>query len=381
MTDRVEIDWLVPRGPWRRWHEAVLDERGELPGVLSRAAERAMREYIDADRGADVEELAKAVGEAVAPDAMADQGEKQDIGTEDFQGPRKRVQVLVAPGLKDNFKAYAKEHAPDDNFGEVLARAFRADLLGGRDGRIRRSLARIAAAVEADVPEATRDALEVDERPGAAATDAGVDTVDRPPDWADVPLAEWQELAANSRRRKAHRIADRLVKDPETDEFRRDELETATREIAGSSEPTLAHYREAVPQLLGHVVHPRTVEIYVPVETAVKYGYDPDALAIENKPQDAWTIEDKAEALQAALLQKPTDALTTDRARRELNGAAPGAAITAAADADGFGTDDKAGGRLLLKQPDRVDADLRRRASGSNLAGDATKRGTPAGGS
>lgn len=373
MTDRVEIDWLVPHEPWRRWREAVFDERGELGGVLSREAERAMREYIDADRGADVEKLTKAVGEAVAPDAMADEGEKQDIGTEDFQGPRDRVQVRVAPDLKDNFKAYAKEHAPDDNFGEVLARAFRADLLGGRDGRIRRLLARIAAGVGADIPEATRDALDVDERPGAAATDAGADAVDRPPEWADVPLAEWQDLAANRRRRKAYRIADRLVDDPETDEFPRDELERATREIAGSSDPTLARYRDAVPEVLDHVIHPKNADFYVPVEKATEYGYDPDALAVENKPREAWTTDDKTEALQAALLRQPADGLTRNQAQRVLDGEATGGAMDRAAAADGFDSDVKRGtSRLLLKQSDRVDADLRRRAlkEGGDVNGD-----------
>jgi len=56
MTDRVKVDWRIPSDEWEKFVAYVRDEHGETEGYVGREAERAMREFVDADEFAAVEE-------------------------------------------------------------------------------------------------------------------------------------------------------------------------------------------------------------------------------------------------------------------------------------------------------------------------------------
>lgn len=159
MTGRPEIQWHVPFDEWERFLRHVERENVEIKGYVSREVERAMREYVDADEWAEIEERVDRLIEA-AGRSPAVLGKKKSLADPPSAEDTTKVRCRVDARLKEEFAGYAKRHYPEETLGVVLARALRARRDGGRAGRVERKLDRVQEDAEAVLAEVNPDAEE-----------------------------------------------------------------------------------------------------------------------------------------------------------------------------------------------------------------------------
>jgi hypothetical protein len=241
MIDRVRLDWRVPAAEWRAFRDYVHREYGGFEGYGSREAERAMREYIDADEFAAIEDYVDRLTEA-AGRSREDRTEKNRA---DLDEETTRVCVWVDADLKAEFSSYVDRS--DDYPGRVFARAIRDRYSGGRASRLTEKLDRVVDDAESVLAELNNDA-------------DGLSTVER----------------------RTVAICDRL----DSGGFLVEDLDVAIEAVAGSSAPTLRKYRERVLDRLNFAEHPNRPDLYLPEEEVREIAADtgtadPDAPAID----------------------------------------------------------------------------------------------------
>lgn len=222
VTETVKLNWCVLAEEWDAFRAYVRERHGEIKGRLGREVERAMREYMDADEYAEVEEridrLIRAAGRT-----PASLGEKKTL-VDPPVGETVRARARVPPEVKEEFAAFVKRET-EDHHGVVLARALKARRDGGRSGRVARKLERVQADAEALLAEVNPDA----------------------------------EERMSVRERRTVAICSHLG-----DQFTRGDLEDAIAAVAGDSRPTLETYTERVLERLEYEPHPANEDLFIP---------------------------------------------------------------------------------------------------------------------
>lgn len=312
MTGRVKIGWHVPTDEWDSFTNYVVDRHGQIAGYVGDEVERAMREWVDADDYASVEDLVDRLVEAAGRTPANLSQKKSATTTPPTDGDTTKVQTRVDADLKADFAAHAKRDA-DERPGLVLARALRARRHGGRARRLRDKLERVVDDAEALLAEVAGD--------GGAS------------------LQEKRTAAI------CHRLGN---------QFTRDDLEAAIEAVAGGSEPTIREYTDRVFDRLDYAEHPNADDLFIPEAEARDYGADPDAPAIDRFRDGGLSYgdlsrDDRVRGLRIAVARRATsnggraaiDAATVENDVFDGH-PSPGYAsklIDLAADADGFDVD------------------------------------------
>ena len=267
--DRPLVDWRVPSEEWNTFLSYVETKHGKTEGQVGREVERAMREWIDDDEFARVEEkvdhLVQAAGRT--PEEL----EEKTLASappDSREGETTRVQCRVDAALKDEFAAHVKQET-DDRVGVGLARALRARRNGGRARRVEEKLDRVGD----DAAELLAELV-----PG----DAG-----------SPPLTQKRTIV----------ICQRLGP-----QFSEDELEQAIAKVAGDSSPTIRNYTTKVLDHRDCVPHPNQPDVFIPREQAEEYadsaGIDLDAPAYERLPYDELSKAEKVHGLRIDLARR-----------------------------------------------------------------------------
>jgi len=258
VTSRQKLDWRVPSDEWDAFVDFVYHQHGEIKGYVGREVERAMREWIDVDDFATVEDqidrLIRAAGRRYT-DLSQKKSASDTLESEDTT----RVACRVDSHLKQEFSGFVKKMT-DDRLGVALAWALRERRAGGRSQRVENKLERIIDDAEALLAEINGN----------------------------------NELSI--RKKRTITICNQL-----SDQFLRDELESAIAEIAGDSPPTLQDYTHKVLNRLGVVEHPDRPDLYITKNRARQLGIDLDAPQIDWKPYEALTREEKVEGVRIEL--------------------------------------------------------------------------------
>ena len=141
VADRVKVNWRVPSNEWDAFIDYVHDEHSEIRGYVGREVERAMREWIDGDDFAEVEDLVNRLVKAAGrtPENLSQKKSAVDPPT---GGDTTTVQCRVDPDLKKRFAHYARTDT-DDREGTILAEALRERRDGGRARRVQEKLERV----------------------------------------------------------------------------------------------------------------------------------------------------------------------------------------------------------------------------------------------
>jgi len=319
VREREQVGWRVPSPVWVAFREHARREHGDFKGSIGRAVESAMLEWIGDDDFTAVEErvdrLVQAAGRTPANLAKT----KPDGRDHLSDGETTRVSCRVNPDLKGRFAEYVKSerHPSDDTLGVGLARALREYREGGRARRLEEKLDRITDDAEALLEEVAGE--------------------------GDLSRVETRTIA----------ICDQLKRP-----FSRDDLTDAIKDVAGGSDPTIEKYTERVLNRLDVVRHPKTTDLFVPKEDARDYGVDPGAPAVDRKPYDALSREEKVRGVQVELARLATsnggkrqvDAATIQQ--DFFDGGEPSdghvrGLMRRAADADGFRIADRRGKERL----------------------------------
>jgi hypothetical protein len=258
---RAKIDWRVPSAEWESFVEFVYCEYGDNERYVSREVEQAMREWADLDGLAPIEKrvnrLVRAAGRTVE-----DSSEKKIASTSPEDEDTTRVSHRVDAQVKNDFAEFVSQ-TTGDRLGLVLARALRQHRMADRPQRLLNKLNRVV-------------------------------------DDAESLLAEMSEDdKLNTRQKRTIAICNHLG-----DQFTRSELEDAIRSVVGDSPPTIRDYTEKVLARRNAVKHPNNSELYIPEATVRKLGVDPNAPAIDRKPYDDLTREEKVHGLQVVLASR-----------------------------------------------------------------------------
>ena len=268
MSNRPQLDWFVPADEWSWFVAYVKDERGETEGYVGREVERAIREWLDADEFAAVEEkvdrLVQAAGRT--PENL---GKKKLTVNPPGGEETTRVYAYVEEDLKAAFAREALDAG--ENPGTYLARALRARREGGRSRLVEEKLGRI-------LDDAAELLSEVD------------------PQGDGLTIRERQTIA----------ICQRLGT-----QFTRGDLYEAIAAVAGDSDPTLRDYREKVLNRLDYTEHPENADLFVSADEAREIATatdspSPDAPAIDRKDYPDLSRAEKGRGLRIALAREAT---------------------------------------------------------------------------
>ena len=256
VTTREKLQWRVPAGAWDRFREYVDDEFGLHEGYLGHELERAMREYIDEDAYASVEETVDRLVTAAGRRPGRASEEKKSL-----LDPSKttRVSARVHEDVKQEFRTFVAD--TDDTYGVAVGRAIDAYRDGGRAERLVEKLDCIVDDAEALLDE-TGDPDE--------STDESLSTVER----------------------RTIAICNQL-----NDQFTDDELVGAIERVAGSSQPTIEQYRQRVTGRLGVEPHPKNDRVWIPHETAAEIAGD-DTPREVRQPPETLSRDDRIERLR-----------------------------------------------------------------------------------
>ncbi len=260
MTRRPKVDLRVPTDEWDAFENYVKDEHGKIKGYVGREVERAMREWIDVDEFAAIEDrinqLIRATGRSCC-NQLHKKRASDTIESEDTT----RVSCRVDSRVKDNFSQFVNEMS-NDRLGVALARALRERRTGGRSERVENKLDRI-------IDEA-KDLL--------------------------AELDDSSELTIRQKRTIV--ICSQLG-----DEFTEDELEEVIGNRFGDTKSTLRNYKKLVLKRRDAVKHPDKSGLYISREQARQWGVDLESHPIEWKPYRALTDAERIEGVQIKLAQ------------------------------------------------------------------------------
>lgn len=264
MTDRVKVDWTVPSEEWDRFVNYVEHRYGEIEGNMGREVERAMREFCDEDEYATAEEmvdrLVKAAG-GIGGGTKKKKNRTLDVGQD---GDTTKVRCRVRPGVKDSFRAYAKQ--TEHRLGVALAHALQVRREGGRSKRLEDKLSRIVDDAEQLLATVNDD------------TDDGVSP---------------QEKRTVAICRELHDDVGFEGKLP--DEFPKSALRDAIKTVVGDTEYLLETYTDKVLDRLDYVPHPDIEHLYAHEDTV-----DP-LPAIDREGYDDLSREERIEGLKIKL--------------------------------------------------------------------------------
>lgn len=229
--------WSVPAGEWQQFKRFVERKHGAVDGYLSREAERAVKEYADADEYADVEQRVTELLEAAGLDDDQDTGAAVDTGETALANATETITqtARIDQQVLDAFKSVARQS--DDRLGVEYAKALREYREGGRAGRLESNLEQLLA------------------------TGGEITTADQDVDQDATP-------DGMNRSEKVDLICARLDQQFTDDELIATIDEIASRDGRSASAPIHRDYRELVTEQLDVEPHPETPDVWVPRETA-----------------------------------------------------------------------------------------------------------------
>jgi len=141
MSRREKLGWNVSASVFEDHRDWAREVYGETDGKYAEAVKDAMREFMDADRYAPVEEVVDDVLDALPHDGGAEKREEsrdETVEGHPVGGPTRTVGHRVDTDLKTEFRRFAREEL-DIRPGVVLSRALHQHYPygGGRDRRTR----------------------------------------------------------------------------------------------------------------------------------------------------------------------------------------------------------------------------------------------------
>lgn len=258
MTSRPSVDWHVPTDEWHSFVNYVKDKHGKKEGYIGCEVEQAMREWINEDDYATIEDQINQLIKASGRNRSNQPYKKRASDTIESKNTT-RVSYRVDPRLKSEFSAYVSKTS-NDRLGVALARALRECRNGGRSERIENKL--------------------------------------------DLVLDDAKSLLAkldNTNKLTAGQERTIVICEKLNEEFTEYQLEEIIRDCVGSSDPTLRNYKRLVLQRLNVVEHPNRIGLYISQEKAQRLGVDLDAHPIEWKPYRALTDKERVEGVRIKL--------------------------------------------------------------------------------
>lgn len=269
MTTQQKVNWRVPTIEWRRFEDYVNDEYGGTSVHVAREVDMAMREWIDIDDFAGVEDridrLVRAAGRR--PNDVSQKKRPGLSGPSYNDAEKTLVQVRVDQTLKNEFRRVVDK--TDHQYGEALIRALRERRIGGRAARLEEKMDRIMNDAESLLSEINGE--------------------------SDLTLRDKKTIA----------ICDNLSLN-----FEEDTLHKEIAAVAGDSEPTLRAYTERVLDRLDRVKHPRNPNLYITKDCYRQLrerGDDIpplDAPAIDRKDYSDLSREEKVTSIQVELARE-----------------------------------------------------------------------------
>jgi hypothetical protein len=162
--------------------DVAIDKYGETSGNVGRVAERALEEFLGTDRYGQVEERLDDLLDREDLEVPTGAAKKTEAEARDRDGETTQVGARVRPELKERAKEQA--HEWDIPLYDLVTRAFREYVYGGRADRLLDKLDRLEDAIDETVADDELAEDDVDDEPkstaGKIADRLGEKTADRP---------------------------------------------------------------------------------------------------------------------------------------------------------------------------------------------------------
>lgn len=260
MSYLTDLNWWVPRREWERYEEFIMDEWDDTKLYAGIYAGSAMKEYMDVDGFAEVENQVRQDTQAGNPLKT----KKKNVSETPLSEQEKcKVYRGVHPPTKEAFASYARSNG--ENPGVMFAYAIREYRQGGRLGRIE----------ELQNRETEADAV------------------------PEVPYGESE---------KAEWIADRLrerIEESGDEQVNVGEIRAVVNEAGAGSR--FEFYREAALDKLSYVHHPEINGLFISSRRLWdEFDVGVDHPALYRKPPEALTREEKIEGIRAVLSTRGT---------------------------------------------------------------------------
>lgn len=265
--------------------DVAVDKYGETSGNVGRVAERALEEFLGTDRYGRVEERLDDLLDREDLEVPTGAAKKTEAEARDRDGETTQVGARVRPELKERAKEQA--HEWDVPLYDLVTRAFREYVYGGRADRLLDKLDRLEDAIDETVADDELAEDDVDDEPKST----------------------------------AEKIADRLG-DPFTlDEFH----DAAEAEGVGTPSYRVETYLPKVLEITGTVPAPTRKRDEFVRESAVSEHPNPAYLPYPAMDDDDKRLAIKAEALRRTANLSDRAAIKFDAtdAREALGGRAP----------------------------------------------------------
>jgi hypothetical protein len=335
MASRPKVNWRVPSEEWDRFIEYIHRKYGRVEGHVGREVDLTMREWVDVDGYSEVEELVDRLVRAAGrtPESISEKKLLSSPIVDGDDSETVNVQCRVDPGIKDDFRAFVKEHS-DDRLGIALARALRERREGGRPKRLEEKLDRVVDDAEELLSEIAGDGEKM-----------------------------------SLRKKRTIKICRRFSDSPQVTT---DDLHDAIEDIAG--ETVIEDYEQRVLDRMGYAQHPSGSPLYMPVDEARELAEKldlpgPDAPAIDKKDYAELSNDERVNGLRIELIRRADPRggrlnLTTKTIREDVFGYGPSDSHTRelmreAAQAEGFDLGKSVSGLDVLKvNVDLVNRDL-----------------------
>lgn len=341
VTERVRAKVRIPVAEKEAWEAYIREEFGTLRPYTGTESERAVREFLDMDRLADLEGEVDNAIQAAGRRPM-DLHEKDEPCSRPVPtGDTEPVFYRWHPDVRAAFIAEA-DRDWDSSAGRLLANILADYRDGGKARRITEKYRRVSDDVEALLAEVNTD----------------------------------EGGRKNSRQRKRAIICRRLqdkIDSRHADWFTTDELEAVIADVAG--ETVVSDYTDKVLKELSYAEDPDEDDLIIPESEARKKRADsgspsPDAPAIDRKDYDNLSRDEKVRGIQIELVREANNrrvgkaafdvaAVKDDVFDGDASDGSPYSLMEKAGNADGFNYQTRNGNkRVTVDLPDVTDADL-----------------------
>lgn len=262
MSDRVNSNARIPEDLFDRHTRNVQEKHAADSLYMGIEAELAIREYLDQDDLATLEEKLRDRCTSLGSSPSKRKKLVADIDSSE----KKKAQWRIRAELKEELKKYAKE--TDNTYSDVFALAIREHWTNSRADRLEALYERLDNAIEP---------------------------------WADQIGNDGVNATIKDRR-----TAEIAMELDDLDQYLRDDLETAIAEVTSDSDYNKNEYTPRVAEYMGVEEHPATEDIFVSHERAAEIRASNDDLDedIFDQSFDELTPDDRVLRVRARVYQK-----------------------------------------------------------------------------
>lgn len=351
MARTTQLNWSVPKPSWETLMMVVEENHEREPFYVRFVLESVMKEFINRDDLADIEDLVDELSEA-SPHSLPSFSQLQYSISDGEDVDSVDVTTSVNTDLVNEFREVVREDT-DYRMGIALAHAIHLYSIGGRVQRLRDKLQRLLYAETGDTS---------DYNPA----EQGIH-------YNDVDL---DRLDGRSRTKKHYQIAQQLDPAPDRN-LHPDRIMEVARDVAGPS-VNREDYVEPVVEILNFKPHPSNPVLFVHEswepetdalgETATPANVEP--AAVDRKSFDEMTKDERLESIRLQLARKADrknrrllqidyNFIRREVFDRQTSAGYANNAMADAADAPGYEYVTKEQGKRLKVNLGKIDDDLR----------------------